>query len=371
MNCLLDNMYYSGNDLECFMEVAAAIDSHTFIQDFQFDNLRMMSFDTRSPKYLQMHFLDGQYEVTSGGSIVFGQKIRIDTNSLNREETSVIAELCKKKESIIAIPNEKGDKQKYYFIGDTFYKTLAACQSSIGGKFLKTPGFVRDMALCQELSSSELKCHALIRNEGKLLKVFAMFRNKESRFPLAYFGKMIKGINNCNVIDWSITQQKTDLRFEITDFCKSELIKARQEQCGVKLRPQILLRTSDTGYYTTSAYAIWKHEEAKNDQFFIQEAWDVTEETDAKELFAVIQAAQLSFYDKFCSCCNDESNNKSLSKAFGLVKTVGKKSAQKITNALKEFDRRNGIIYLLKDANELLSEYQKTQYETILQNFVA
>lgn len=371
MNCLLDNMYYSGSDLESFMEAAAAIDSHSFMQDFKFDNLRMMSFDTRFPKYLQMHFLDGQYDVTSGGSIVFGQKIRIDTSSLNREETSVVAELCEKKESIIVIPNEKGDKQKYYFIGNTFYKTLAACQTSIGGKFLKTPGFVRDMALCQELSSSELKCHALIRNEGRLLKAFALFRDKETRFPFANFGRMIEKEKNCNVIDWSITQQKTDLRFEITDFCESEQIKARQEQCGVKLRPQILLRTSDTGYYATNAYAIWKHEEAKNDQFFIQEAWSITEETDAEELFAAIQAAQLSFYDKFCSCCNDESNNKSLSKSFGLVKTVGKKSAQKIMNALEEFDRRDGIIYLLKDANELLSEYQKTQYETILQNFVA
>lgn len=371
MNCLLDNIEYSGNDLSGYMKAAETMDSHTYIDNFTLDDVEILTFDERIPQYLQMRLVNGSFELTPAGSVVFGQKIKINTSSLKKEEMKIVAELCEKKESIIAMSNETAKRQKFYFIGDTFYKTLAACQTGLGGKFLKTPGFVRDMALCQELHNSDLKCHVLIRNEGRLLKVFAMYRKKEERFPFVRLGKIMEEQKNCKMTKWLITQQKAEVRFELTDFTSCEEIISLQEKCGIKLRPQILLRTSDTGYYATSALAIWKHEENKSDQYFVQKAWELTENTNSEELLSQIRNSQVAFYEKFCERCMNEKGESDLVKTFGLTKAIGLKSTQKIREAIECMDRQSGIIYLLKNADELLSPYQKSQYEIVLQNFVA
>lgn len=368
MNCLLDNMNCEGTLLSEYMNAAEKIDGCTAVKDIDTDEIRLLCFCDYTSRHLIMRVLDGQYEVTPGGSIVFGQRLKLNTEDLNASEKSIIEELVRKRESIFSIYTNVAEKsRKYYFIAETLYKTLAACQSGLGGKFLKSPGFVRDMALCQELQESGVKYHALIRREGKLLKIFALYRQKTDRFPFAELGKIAEG---GKVTEWSITQQKAELMFEIPEFCHGDAVSGIRNKNGLMMYPLILLRTSDTGYYATTASAVWKYGNTDPGYYFVQKTWNLTGDTDYRKLLSDISREQLTWFEKFDARFADETDTADMGKVFGLTGAVGVGAARTLKNNLKKLNRKEGIIYLLKDAEKELTPYQKTQYQTVLQNFV-
>ena len=369
MNNTLDDIQYEGTGLQEFVKYAKEFDDCTKIIEVCLYDTKILSYFKRTADSLIVRVIDGDYTLTEKGSRVYSQLMRIGTQKLNQEEILTVYENCKKKESIFAIPEKGKEKFDYYFLGDTAYKTLAACQSGLGGSFLKKPCFERDLALHNVLTDGTLnpKYNLLVRTEGKLNKIMAFYRKKDNRIPFSSLANIMQMREKANVVKWSINQRCTELRFEFLDFKDSPEIRRLQEECGFKLVPQIVLRTSDTCYSAPVVLAVWQYEE-KNNHYFIQKEYPLEELSNNTISYGRIMDDQFNFLKRFCIKCK-ESNNPV--KDFSLTKMIGTKTSRKIETSLMNQDKNYVIKYLLDDINFVLSDYQKTQYEMALQYFVA
>lgn len=123
-------------------------------------------------------------------------------------------------------------------------------QLGMAGSFLDTPSYERDMMVGRQLSNIGRECTAVVREIGKVRKMFALLGPRYAHFDQMTLFDIIKRINADGVLGnsrchhWEMSNFFTELYVEFPDKAKDI---ADEYKLPAPYVPGLLLQTSDTG----------------------------------------------------------------------------------------------------------------------------
>lgn len=361
---LLDDYAETGDSLSSYMEAAKHMDDNTYIQTADLSDAHIYSFFKRDKNRLLCHHFEPQgLNMSDDGMYVMNQLISLNYGSLNSAEIPLIKEFCEQSKTLFKFPSyEKG----YFFIGNSAYKTLNARQSGVGGKLLRTPGYVRNLALSESLSMEYGPVNMIIRTNGHLRKIFAIHKERFSRRSCTDLGKLISKLQGVKEVIWRITHETTTVYVEFNRMVESMFI------------PGALFTISDTGYHSATVAYTMRHKNHNMEDYYVLEEISLSEQLYSKESVSDVTHAIKDIEDKYVSKLvkllkNKQINPTQFCVAANLAPMVGIKAKISITDAVKSriYNNNREILEdILNISDKNFSSYQHEQYRKCLCNIL-
>lgn len=255
---LLDSFKITGTTLKEFKKIAKEIDEATQIIPLNFshaDVYHLLSVDKSLIKY-SVFSAGNNFNVSNSGALIVGKTARVKMDYIYQYYPDFFNEIVHENKTMLRL--SVGDEGKFYFFGETFYKTFSAQTSCIGGFFLKECSIERDIAL-SKIFTDEMDLNTLVRSNGKIHKIFGVFSDKFCRVPLDNIAQCITHFNDSEVKFWEINQKETQIYIEfpkiVSSYDKPSII------------PGIRITTSDTGYSQTDIELCFRNANGKAENY--------------------------------------------------------------------------------------------------------
>lgn len=252
---LLDSYTESGNDLNSFAVAAQNMDDHTTIETVDFADLQVINFFKRTPEKVICHVIEPEMlNLTDDGTCVINQLIAIRTTGLSNEDLALVKELSTQSKTLFKFPEYN---EKYYFLSDSIYKTLSARQTGLGGKLLKTPGYVRNLALAEAFAFNPEKVNMIVRSNGKLKKIFALHKSRFVRHSYESLCHLVRHMDDISYVSWKMNHTETSVYIEFNRIHEDMFI------------PGLLFKISDTGHCKDCVMTTYRHKNAYQENYFV------------------------------------------------------------------------------------------------------
>lgn len=254
MFSLLDDYRETGYDFDQFMKTAREFDSHTVIQEINLCEIQILNFHKKVKETLYCQIIDPDTQVSDDGMYYKNRIFRIDTKNIKQKHLEVVNEFITGSRTLFRYSGISGSG--FYFIGDPIYKTLAARQTGIGGKFLHEAGYIRNLALAACMADSADSVHAIIRKDGGLQKMFAFHKSRFKHYPYRSIAALAANYRDITTyLHWEISHTKIAVYLEF--------------QNNMDFVPGLYICASDTGHYAASVTTTLRHPQSSHNEYFM------------------------------------------------------------------------------------------------------
>ena len=384
-NILLESFRVTGTTLKEFKKAANDFDDATTLLPLNFTDAYVYSFlmaNKGSVKY-NVFSSGSNFNISNSGAIVVGKTANVKMDYIQQFYPYFFDEITHENKTVFRL--HVGEEEKFFFFGETFFKTFSAQTSCIGGSFLKEHSIERDIALAR-IFEQELKLNALVRTTGKISKIFGVFSDKFYRVPLANIAKCVDYFKEAEVKFWEINQKETQIYMEFP-----QLVSEYENPVIV---PGIRIVTSDTGYSQTDIDLCFRNMNGKAENYHRVKkiSYKHNKEISVEEIIAEIETAlneQRILVDRFLKYRESltkvpvkgvNAYKRTINELLSIGEFKGKMGVktQKIVIEFLTRNTRNEVekaqildrIIGLSDTNNGITDYQKEKFREVLGNII-